>query len=57
MLNGPNLNLLGTRETDVYGTATLESILSDVRAAASGHGIEIYDIEPDGTLTYGLSAP
>ena len=45
VLNGPNLNLLGTRETDVYGTATLESILSDVRAAASGHGIEIYDIQ------------
>ncbi|TFH15691.1 MAG: type II 3-dehydroquinate dehydratase, partial [Acidimicrobiales bacterium] len=45
VLNGPNLNLLGTRETDVYGTATLESILADLRAAAAGHGFEIYDIQ------------
>ena len=35
VLNGPNLNLLGTRETDVYGTATLDSILADLREAAS----------------------
>ena len=45
VLNGPNLNLLGTRETDVYGTATLESILADLRAAAAEHGVEIYDIQ------------
>lgn len=43
VLNGPNLNLLGTRETDVYGTATLESILADVRSLAAEHDIEIYD--------------
>ena len=45
VLNGPNLNLLGTRETDVYGTATLESILADVRRAAAEHGVEIYDVQ------------
>jgi 3-dehydroquinate dehydratase II len=45
VLNGPNLNLLGTRETDVYGTATLDAILADVRSAAAEHGIEIYDIQ------------
>ena len=45
VLNGPNLNLLGTRETDVYGTATLESILADVRTMAADHGIEVYDIQ------------
>ena len=45
MLNGPNLNLLGTRETDVYGTATLESILAGIREVASEHGVEVYDIQ------------
>ena len=45
VLNGPNLNLLGTRETDVYGTATLDSILADLRSVAAGHGMEIRDVQ------------
>ncbi len=45
VLNGPNLNLLGTRETDVYGTATLDSILADIREVASEHGVEVYDVQ------------
>jgi len=48
VLNGPNLNLLGTRETDVYGTATLEQILADIRTAAAEHGVEIYDVQSNG---------
>lgn len=35
LLNGPNLNLLGTRETDVYGTDTLSEILDHLTAFAS----------------------
>lgn len=48
VLNGPNLNLLGTRETDVYGSATLDDILADIRTAAAQRDVEIYDVQSNG---------
>ena len=41
VLNGPNLNLLGTREPGTYGTATLASVETGLRAAASARGVEL----------------
>jgi len=38
VLNGPNLNLLGTREPAVYGTDTLDDVEAAAVAAAESHG-------------------
>ena len=40
ILNGPNLNLTGTREPSVYGSTTLEDINAALSEAASALGIE-----------------
>lgn len=41
LLNGPNLNLLGTREKSVYGTETLADIVQQLTHYANEHDIEL----------------
>ena len=41
VLNGPNLNLLGTREPGVYGTATLADVEADCHSAGRELGLEV----------------
>lgn len=41
LLSGPNLNLLGEREPDVYGTNTLDAYVDAAREAAARHGIDL----------------
>ncbi len=44
VLNGPNLNLLGTREPDIYGADTLDSIQAKLKdlAQEAGHTIAFF---------------
>ncbi len=45
LVNGPNLNLLGTREPEVYGTETLADVERLAAAAAAEHGFEIRAVQ------------
>jgi 3-dehydroquinate dehydratase II len=52
VLNGPNLNLLGTREPAVYGAATLADVERACREAAErlGYGVECRQSNHEGIL-------
>lgn len=41
ILNGPNLNLLGTREPDIYGHETLDDVSDQCRTVGAEHGIDV----------------
>jgi 3-dehydroquinate dehydratase-2 len=52
VLHGPNLNLLGSREPDVYGTTTLAQIdeMLAEQAAADGHEVVAFQSNNEGEL-------
>lgn len=52
LLSGPNLNLLGEREPDVYGTDSLEDCVADARsvAEAAGHTLEHVQSNHEGEI-------
>lgn len=58
VLHGPNLNLLGTREPELYGHATLGEIDADLarRAAAGGHALESFQANAEHVLVERVQA-
>ncbi|MHA0286207.1 type II 3-dehydroquinate dehydratase [Mycobacterium sp. C3-094] len=45
LLNGPNLNLLGTRQPEVYGTTTLAQIEARVSEVAADHDLKVRAVQ------------
>ena len=57
-MNGPNLNLLGTREPEIYGTATLADVeaLATTAAAARGFALRAVQSNHEGALLDAIHA-
>ena len=45
LINGPNLNMLGTREPEIYGAETLPELVAAVEAYAAEKGVELRDFQ------------
>jgi len=45
VINGPNLNMLGKREPEIYGALSLTEIISDLGKFATGINIELSDVQ------------
>lgn len=58
VLHGPNLNLLGRRQPEIYGTTTLAEIDAELRrlAEADGHELETFQSNHEGSLIDKLHA-
>ena len=50
IINGPNLNLLGTREPDIYGSQTFESYLLELREMLDGDEIDYFQSNHEGDI-------
>ncbi|MCK2027415.1 3-dehydroquinate dehydratase [Microbacterium sp. SSW1-47] len=58
LVNGPNLNLLGTREPDIYGTATLADVerITTETAAEAGFAVRAVQSNHEGVLIDAIQA-
>ena len=58
LIHGPNLNLLGQREPEVYGTETLDDYVATVAAAADAHhlALETFQTNHEGALVDAIHA-
>ncbi|MDU0112109.1 type II 3-dehydroquinate dehydratase [Psychrosphaera aquimarina] len=42
LLNGPNLNLLGKREPEIYGARTLDELVAELKEQASSNNVQLF---------------
>lgn len=58
IVHGPNLNLLGTREPEIYGSDTLEDVNELCRSTAARYGLEIETVQSnhEGVLVDAIQA-
>lgn len=50
IVNGPNLNLLGTREPEIYGNVSMESLLENLKEEFSSHEISYFQSNHEGCI-------
>ena len=50
IIHGPNLNLLGTRDPDTYGTMTLDQLNTYIQASFTEHSINFFQSNVEGDL-------
>ncbi|WP_265132339.1 type II 3-dehydroquinate dehydratase [Chryseobacterium oranimense] len=50
ILNGPNLNLLGTREPEIYGTLSMEEYFEKLKSEFSSHELKYYQSNIEGEM-------
>ena len=50
IINGPNLNLLGTREPEIYGTVSMEEYLNNLQAKFPQQEINYYQSNVEGEI-------
>lgn len=50
IINGPNLNLLGTREPEIYGSVSMEAYLENLKIEFRSHELKYYQSNIEGEL-------
>jgi 3-dehydroquinate dehydratase II len=50
IVNGPNLNLIGTREPEIYGTQSLEDYLARLKDKYKDHNLSLFQSNIEGEL-------
>jgi len=56
IINGPNLNLVGLREPEVYGNRSLDQYLSELAALFPEHDIDVFQSNIEGEIVDRLQA-